>query len=92
MTIFDISYSMIALLLLIVRVFVSIISLNDDGFAHQRSGERLVLYVQVKSHTFLLNNIINDLCTIDDLLIIYYLPLIIYLSNAHTKRSPTPPS
>ena len=51
-TIFDISYSIIALLVLTIRVFVYVISLNDDGFAYQRSAEGVVLYVQVKCHTF----------------------------------------
>ena len=54
-TIFDISYLMVALLVFIIRVFVYVISLNDDGFAYQRSAEGVVLYwyVQLKSHTFL---------------------------------------
>ena len=52
-TIFDISYSIVALLLLIIKVFVYVIFLNDDGFAYQRSPEGVVVYVQVRSHTFL---------------------------------------
>ena len=52
-TIFDISYSMVSLLVFIIRVFVYVISLNDDGLAYRRSAEVVVLYVQVKCHTFL---------------------------------------
>ena len=43
-TIFDISYSMVVLLVLIIRVVVHVSSLNDDGFAYQRSVEEIVLY------------------------------------------------
>ena len=46
-TIFGISYSMVALLLLIIRVFFYVNSLNDDCFAYQRSAGGVVLYVQV---------------------------------------------
>ena len=44
---------MVALLGLIIRVFLYVIFLNDDGFAYQRSPEGVVVYVQVRSHTFL---------------------------------------
>ena len=57
---------MVSLLVLIIIVFVYVISLDDDGFAYQKSAEGVVLYVQVKSHTFLPENTIND-----DLFIIY---------------------
>ena len=52
-TTFDISYSMVALLGLIIIVLLYVIFLNDDGFAYQRSPEGVVVYVQVRSHTFL---------------------------------------
>ena len=70
---------MVALSLLIAIVLVYFISLNDDGFAYQRSAEGVVLYVQVKSHTFLPNNIINNL------FIVYHLLYFIFLSYAHTQ-------
>ena len=87
-TILDISNSMVALSLLIAIVLVYFISLNDDGFAYQRSAEGVVLYVQVKSHTFLPNNTINDL------FIVYHRLFIIFLPYAHTILLcfPTPPS
>ena len=81
---------MVALLLLIIRVFFYVNSLNDDCFAYQRSAGGVVLYVQVKCHTLLSKNPINDL------LIIYYLliMIMIYVPNAHTIPlcSPTPSS
>ena len=52
----------------------------------QRSAEGVVLYVQLKSHTFLPKNTIFDLFIIHDLLTIYDLPFIVRMITHNASR------